>query len=82
MGNNLHVGEAFGQFLDAPMEVPQIRRRFDDPFSVQLEFKSSSSRRFDEDPVGSERNNFFSASGTSLSMCSTGGSSSRGIKSN
>ena len=37
MGDDLHVGQALGQFLDAPMQVAEVRRGLDDPFAVQLQ---------------------------------------------
>jgi hypothetical protein len=34
--NDLHVRQTFREFFHSPMEVSQIRCRFDDPFSIQF----------------------------------------------
>ena len=35
--NDLHVRQAFSQLFHSPMEIAEIRRGFDDPFTIQLE---------------------------------------------
>ena len=35
--DDLHIGQTLGQFLDAAMQVAEVRRGLHDPFAVQLE---------------------------------------------
>ncbi len=37
VGNDLHVGQPFGQLFHPPVQIAQIGRRLDDPFAVQFE---------------------------------------------
>ncbi len=35
--DDLHIGQALGQFFDASMQVAEVRRGFHNPFAVQHE---------------------------------------------
>ena len=45
MRDDLHIGEALGELLDASMEVAQIRGSLHDPFAVQLEHDTQDTVR-------------------------------------
>ena len=45
MGDDLHIGQPFAQFLDSAVQVPQVRRGFHDPLAVQFEDDAEHSMR-------------------------------------